>query len=169
MNRLFLFLCAALLSSCSALILASEPQISLVEVKQVSVKMISIFPDYKNVDEERKLIEITFISDQELIAKSLKNSMTLIVNIGYCSNLEHLPSLAFNTVFYKRKTIRQYLMLGKAPEPESSSDFEYQAYINLDNYQKTIAKNGEKKLCLNVAGASYLDSFVSNRIEIPIP
>jgi hypothetical protein len=166
MNKCLMIIIFILLTSCAAHGISDEPVINFDKSEKVSLKMVELFPEYTFHDEVRELLEITISSNIELFKTSLDNSTTLSASIGACDNGKHLPALAFNSVFLKRKTIEFYLMSNTQPELRENGGFKYQLYINFNKYKEGRYK--DLKLCAKIKGSSYGTSFTSNIIELPL-
>ncbi|GAA0856628.1 hypothetical protein [Aliiglaciecola litoralis] len=155
-----------LLTSCAVHEVNSEPLIIFEKSEKVALKMVDLFPDYKNESEIRELLEITFSSDTELFALSLKKSTTLRASIGLCNEDKHMPEIAFNAVFLDGKTIEYYLISNSEPSLKERKSFQYQLYLNFDTLQSQLYKKA--KLCAEIIGSSYGSKFRSNKIELPL-
>ncbi|MEJ6477011.1 hypothetical protein [Pseudoalteromonas piscicida] len=166
MKRYLIITCLSLLSSCAALGVDINPLIEFQKAEKIKLKMFELFPDYKDKSEARELIELTISSDVELLTLSIENSTTLKASIGLCRDGKHIPELAFNSVFFKGKTIEYYLINGLEPRVKDNTKFQYQLYLNYAVLESQIKTRDT--LCAEIKGSSYGSSFSSNVIELPL-
>ena len=161
---MFLVSFCCIVSACSAI--GKQPEINFLEIVKIEKTVVDIFPSYKYKDETRQFLEVSFSSDLEVISLSLKKDMVLKVTIGICTDFYDVPSLAFPNVYFKGKTIENYIKNEIEPKTSELDKITYQAYINYFEYKKLIQENVSAEFCLQVSGASYGSSFKSNKVKI---
>ena len=166
MLRLVHIIFCVLLVSCATTVNSGEPIIKYGGAQQTQKKMIELFPDFKNANETRKLIEITILSDVELIKYSIEKSTTLFARVSKCDSDDHMPTVAFNSVFFHEKDLGFYIFNKKTPNIEPLNMHEYKIYVNYNNYLEEI--HGKKfDMCIKVIGNSYGYKFESNKVKLP--
>lgn len=153
-------------NGCAALPNTKQPQISKINATVIDKQMVALFPSYKNEGEIRKLLEISFSSNSDVISESLSNDMSLRAIVGFCNDFYHISGLAFPSIHYQGNTIEHYLINNSVPKVSSADGITYQVYINYLEYEKIIKANADAKLCLQISGASYISNFESNIIII---
>lgn len=166
MPHLFHIIFSVFLVSCAAAANPEGPNIKYGGAQQIQKKMIELFPDFKNANETRKLIEITIQSDIELIKYSIEKSTTLFAKVSKCHGDDHMAAVAFNSVFFHGKDLGFYLFNNRIPDTESLNIYEYKIYVNYDDYTEEI--HGKMlDICIKVIGNSYGYKFESNKVKLP--